>query len=105
MNHKKQFEQQIIEKAMKDERFRDQLKSDPRGTIERELGIKIPASMNLNVLEEEHNKVYLVLPHAGGSNNAEELTEAELESVAGGYNIWSQGTDCNTCAEGGCGAP
>jgi len=104
MNHKKQFEQLIIEKAMKDEFFRDQLKSDPRGTIERELGITIPASMNLNILEEMPDKVYLVLPHSGGSDNAAELTEAELESVAGGYNIWSQGTDCDTCVVG-CGAP
>jgi hypothetical protein len=90
MNQKKQLEQMIIEKAIKDELFREQLKSDPKETIERELGFKIPDSINLTVLEEDPQTVFLVLPDSGGSRMADELTEAELEGVAGG---WSGDTD------------
>jgi len=95
MNQKKQLEQLIIEKAMKDELFREQLKSDPKETIERELGFKIPASLNLTVLEEDPQTVFLVLPDRGGSLLADELTEAELEGVAGGWGGDTEGSSCD----------
>lgn len=99
INSKKELEKRLIEKAMKDELFRDQLKTDPRGTIERELGITIPPSINLTVMEETPQTVYLVLPDPGGSHAVDELSQAELESVAGG---WSGDSECGSCANESC---
>ena len=92
MNQRQQLEQQLIERAMKDESFRKQLIENPGATIEAETDIKIPETMNIRVLEEDPKTFYLVLPFTHGNTPEMELTEAELESVAGGTNAkygWS----------------
>ena len=53
MEMRKQIEQQIIEKAMKDESFRKQLLEEPKITLEREVGMRIPDSINVKVIEED----------------------------------------------------
>jgi hypothetical protein len=94
MNQRQQIEQQLIEKAMKDESFRKQLIENPGAAIETELGMKIPVTMNIKVLEEDPKTFFLVLPYTLPNNPELELTEAELKSVAGGTelnpeNAWS----------------
>ena len=94
MNQRQQLEQQLIEKAMKDESFRKQLIENPGAAIEAETGMKIPETMNLKVLEEDPKTFYLVLPFTHGNNPEMELTEAELKSISGGVdftpeNAWS----------------
>ena len=84
MDQRQQLEQQLIEKAMKDESFRKQLIENPGAAIEAETGMKIPESITINVLEEDHNLFYIILP-AQNKEAEEELTDAELEQVAGGY--------------------
>jgi hypothetical protein len=93
MDTKAQFEQRIIEKAMKDDGFRRQLIDNPRETIGLELGIKIPESMKIQVLQEQPTSVYLVLPPSASKPVGDELSEAELESVAGGFD-WSDDIEC-----------
>lgn len=85
MNQKEQLEQRIIEKAMKDEQFREKLMASPNETIEQELGVKLPASLRINVLEEKPDNVYLVIPMTTREHADEELTEAELGNVVGGW--------------------
>ena len=94
MNPRQQIEQQLIEKAMKDESFRKQLIENPGAAIEAELGMKIPGTMNIKVLEEDPKTFFLVLPYTHRNNPQMELTEAELKSVSGGIdftpeNAWS----------------
>ena len=84
MNQRQQLEQKLIEKAMKDETFRKQLIENPGTAIEAETGIKIPDTMKMKVLEEDPQTVYLILPPNPVLNTEMELSEAELESVAGG---------------------
>ena len=103
MNQRQQLEQQLIEKAMKNEAFRKQLIENPVASIEAETGIKIPETMKIKVLEEDPKTVYLILPSVQVQvQEAEmELSEAELEAVAGGgyYDIWGdyhlEDTDVN----------
>lgn len=87
MDKRKQFEQQIIEKAIKDQSFRQQLLDDPKGVIEKEFGLKIPESVEVKVLEENANTFYIVLPGSNKSSEME-LTDAELNTVAGGTWSW-----------------
>jgi hypothetical protein len=84
MDQRYQLEQSLIERSMKDESFRKQLIENPGAAIEAETGIKIPETMSIKVLEEDPKTVYLILPAKPIENADLELSEAELESVAGG---------------------
>jgi hypothetical protein len=84
MDQRKQFEQQLIEKAMKDTAFRQKLLNNPKEVIEAEFGRKIPESVQVNILEEDSQTVYLILPRVSDQNSEMELTETELNAVAGG---------------------
>ncbi|MEI6455682.1 MAG: NHLP leader peptide family RiPP precursor [bacterium] len=100
-NQKKFLERKIIEKAMKDESFRSRLKSDPRGAIESEMGIKIPQSLKIEIMEEDRDTVYLILPARPVAVDNHELSEVELEAVAGGWTTSSECGSCNEYCEGG----
>lgn len=58
----KPLQEQITARAMKDETFRQQLLSDPRQTLERELGIGLPEGVSVHVYEDTSTVLHLVLP-------------------------------------------
>jgi hypothetical protein len=72
--------QEIMARAADDNAFRDKLKSDPKGTLEKELGGSLPDDVKISVLEETPKQVYVVLPAQG----SKELSSDELSGVAGG---------------------
>jgi hypothetical protein len=77
-----ELEEMIIKKALQEEDFKKLLLSDPHKAIA-EMGLDIPADMEINILEETAQTSYLVLPHI-----SEELSDDALELIAGG-------TSCN----------
>ena len=79
-NTRSELEQKIIERAMKDESFRDKLKENPRDAVEETLGIKLPDDVNINVNLESANDIHITLPHV-----SQELSEEELSGVSGGW--------------------
>ena len=89
METRKDLEARIIDKANRDDDFRAQLKSDPKGAIGQELGVTIPEALSVNVHEETATTAHLVLPMS------EKLDERDLQNVAGGGEfgdlgiIWS----------------
>jgi len=96
-DQRKLIEEKIIAKATKDETFRANLLSSPKETLETELGISIPDAINVKVLEEDKNSFYLVLPPVVIPETEDELSEAELEMVSGGYDPNQQGTESEAC--------
>src|SRR5687768_4212471 len=58
----RELEAELIERAAKDEAFRRALLADPKGTIDRELGVQVPEGVALTVVEETPGSRYLVLP-------------------------------------------
>ena len=70
----------IVGKAAGDAEFRARLLGDPKGAIGQELGVTIPASLSIEVHEEDGTTAHLVLPPAS------KLSEGDLAQVAGGYS-------------------
>jgi hypothetical protein len=81
---RKDLEAQVIAKAWADESFKKALVSSPRSAVENEFGIKLPASVNVRVVEESTDNLYLVLPLKNAAAERGELSDLELEAVAGG---------------------
>ena len=71
----------ILGKAAQDAAFRVRLLSDPKGAIEHELGVTIPASLSVEVHEESDATAHLVLPPGS------KLSEGDLQAVAGGRTV------------------
>lgn len=70
---------ELLQRAAQDSVFRAELTGDPKGVLERELGIELPAEADVRVVEEAPNQVHLILPTAEG-----ELSDEALDAVAGG---------------------
>ncbi len=77
--------QSLVRRAIQDPDFRESLKNDPRATLEREFGISIPEEATVSVIEETPDRQYIVLPPRISENG--ELSEEELEAVAGGWHV------------------
>jgi hypothetical protein len=52
----------IVERAMRDPAFRSELGRDPKGAIERAFHLRLPADLDVAIVEETEEKVVLVLP-------------------------------------------
>lgn len=92
------MEQRIVQRSLEDDAFRQQLLADPRAAVEQELGAQLPSEVRVQVVEETTDTVFLVIPpssEAGGDEG--ELSDSELESVAGGWDH-QLGTSYNTCS-------
>ncbi len=90
---------QIIYKAMTDPNFRQRLLSNPKTVLEKEMGVTLPTTVNIQVHEETETTVHLVLPAAQQVSVMQDLSDEELEQVAGGA---SPNDGCGT-ALSGCG--
>jgi hypothetical protein len=76
-----EVKQALIQRCLQDESFRQRVLADPKATIEQELREQLPANLEVRVLEEAPEVVYLVLPP---SRSVGELSDKELDAVAGG---------------------
>jgi hypothetical protein len=73
-----QVDQAIREQLASDPTFRERLMSDPEGTLSSVFGVEIPEGTKVFVHEETPTEIHLTIP------GSPELSDAELEMVAGG---------------------
>ncbi len=73
-----EMKEQILNRAAEDGDFRARLLADPKGVISSEVGATIPEGFDVVVHEDSATTFHLVLPPSP------QLTEAEMEAVAGG---------------------
>ena len=70
----------LILKAWSDSAFKKELIENPKAAIEKELNTKLPDDVNVKVVETDEKTILLPIPVKPKG----ELTEEQLESVAGG---------------------
>jgi hypothetical protein len=81
---RKEIKEALVRAALKDEAFRESLLANPKFAVERALGKTLPDRLQVVLLRETDNLMYIVLPKEFPENTAH-LTDDELEAVAGGF--------------------
>ncbi|SDS83437.1 NHLP leader peptide domain-containing protein [Paenibacillaceae bacterium GAS479] len=76
MSSSQSLKVQIIQKAWKDEAFKQQLLADPKTAIKDAFGVEIPDDIQLTAVAESDKNFYFVLPPnpedvANGTGNVE----------------------------------
>jgi hypothetical protein len=80
-------EQQVLTKVLNDPDARAALREKPKATLESIYGVQLPDGTDIRVLEEQIGSHYVVLPPEGLGVGGGELSDAQLETVAGGWFI------------------
>ena len=82
---RQEMESLIVRRAWKDDAFRDEFVANPKATIEKYSGQKLPAELRVVALAEDDKTIHFVIPPKPA--NADELSDEDLEKVAGGIDI------------------
>jgi hypothetical protein len=84
----------IAARARESREFRRELLADPRRVLESHLRQRLPRFVDVEVLEETADTIYLVLPYQ--PSDGQELSDDDLELVAGGKSEpVDPGGDCH----------
>ena len=86
-----EFQKELILRATRDEHFRRELIADPKDVVEREMSkliqeFKLPETVEIKVIEQPTNSLYIVLPAV-----CEQLSDEMLDDVTGGLLFGYQG--------------
>lgn len=87
-----EIEEIVIDNAAKHPAYREALLKDPKKVIETQLNNRLPDGLNVKVVQETGDTIFLRLPHS--ITEGSELSDSDLEQVAGG-----KGDDTYTCNE------
>ncbi len=94
----KELEAKIIAHAWKDPRYKERLLKNPHAAF-KEMGLDIPNSIQIKVVEDKPNMFTFVLPSQ--SSKMQELSDAELEKIAAAAAYRTLGQKHNfTCEVG-----
>jgi hypothetical protein len=100
---RKQMERRLVERSLADDAFRQHLLTNPKAAVEQELGTRLPEEVQVRAVEETADTIYLVLPSASPGGGGGELSDQDLEAVAGGWDAQTAGLTCG--AQTACGCP
>ena len=99
-----QMERMLVQRSIEDEDFRRRLLEEPKAAVEEELGARLPKEGQVQAVEETADTIYLVLPSASPIGGGGELSDQQLEAVAGGDVAFSWDPNVPGCAyDGGTG--
>jgi hypothetical protein len=91
-----EMERSIVQRSLQDDSFRQRLLDDPKGTVEQEMGSRLPEGVEVRAMEESANTIYLVLPLRSADLQTGELSDEALEEVAGGGS-WATACQDTSC--------
>ena len=81
-----EVERRLTERSLQVEAFRRRRLEDPKAVVEQELGTRLPQGVQVRAVEETAETIYLVLSSVPPADESGELTDQELETVAGGWD-------------------
>ena len=81
---RRDLEAKIVALAWKDDEFRKKFLADPKAQFEEKLGTKLPASLRITAHQEDENSLHFVIPTKPLEKPIEELSDEDLEKIAGG---------------------
>ena len=84
---RQETEKLIVERAWKDPAFHDEFVADPKATIEKYSGQKLPAEAKILANAEDDTTIHFVIPKKPA--NADQLSDEDLEKVAGGIDVFA----------------
>src|SRR4051794_4647138 len=76
--------EEVIKRNLKYPEYRALFLKSPKTMIEKQLNNSLPADLEIKIVEEGPKSLYFVLPYEVASGA--ELSDADLEQVAGGKN-------------------
>ncbi|HEX5454142.1 MAG TPA: NHLP leader peptide family RiPP precursor [Stellaceae bacterium] len=79
------IEAKIVALAWQDDEFRKKFLADPKGQFEAHLGTKLPDGLKITAHQEDENQLHFVIP-VKPKANLDELSDDDLEKVAGGID-------------------
>jgi hypothetical protein len=79
------LEAALIKKCWQEPDFRKQVVADPKGMLEKATGQKLPDNVKIFIHEEDRSTLHLSIPPA--PKNMNELSDEDLERVAGGTEL------------------
>ena len=77
---RRELEAQLIARAWQDDGFKQRLLTDPKAAVAEAVGIDVPSGIEIRVVEETPNTLYLVIPQ-----NQTELSDEQLDAASGGF--------------------
>ena len=90
-----EMERRLLQRSLEDDDFRQRLLEDPKAAVEQELVMRLPEDVRVVAVEETAETIYLVLPsRSTEGQEAGELSDRELEAVAGGWDAQTAGLTC-----------
>ncbi|WP_307476175.1 NHLP leader peptide family RiPP precursor [Paenibacillus harenae] len=75
MSAHKSLQDQIIQKAWEDAKFKKKLLENPKAAVKDAFGTEIPDSFEVEVLEETSSKKYFILPQSPVERSKETITQ------------------------------
>jgi hypothetical protein len=79
-------DRRVLARALADPDFRADLVASPHRSLSELYGVTIPENADVRVLEESYDSHFVVIP-PDMSSISQELTDEQLEAVAGGWFI------------------
>ena len=93
-----EIEEIVINNATKHPEYLAALLKDPKKVVETQLNNKLPEGLEVKVLQETGDTIYLRLPHV--ITEGSELSDSDLEQVAGGKDDSGSSNTSYTCNNG-----
>lgn len=94
---------EFISRAWRDQTFRADLIRDPRGVVERELGVHLPEHIQIQIHQETSDTLHFILPPPPAALKDAVIGPFDLaDREVSGYekNTGTQASDCHACASG-----
>src|SRR6478609_4972509 len=90
-----EIEEIVIGNAARHPEYREALLKNPKKVIETQLNNKLPEGLDVKVVQETGDTIYLRLPHV--ITEGSELSDSDLEQVAGAKDGAGSGNTSYPC--------